>query len=46
MANVNELVKKMHEEKGNTVDYLRDTYSKDQLAELNKEVWGEIKFNG
>ncbi len=40
--NIDELVKKMHEEKGNTVEYLRNQYSDDQLEELTKEVSNKI----
>ena len=40
--NIDELVKKMHEEKGNTVEYLRNQYSDEQLDELTKEVSNKI----
>lgn len=40
--NIDELVKKMHEEKGNTVEYLRNQYSEEQLDELTKEVSSKI----
>lgn len=40
--NIDELVKKMHEEKGNTVEYLRNQYSDEQLDELTKEVSSKI----
>lgn len=40
--NIDELVKKMHEEKGNTVEYLRSQFSDEQLDELTKEVSNKI----
>lgn len=42
--NVDELIKKMHEEKDNTVEYLRESFSEEELADLNQEIIGEIEL--
>ncbi|MBS3816851.1 MAG: hypothetical protein KGY76_04740 [Candidatus Thermoplasmatota archaeon] len=41
---VNELLQKMHEKKGNTVEYLQKSYSEDELATLNKEISKEVQM--
>ncbi len=40
--NVDELIKKMHEKEGNTVEYLKESYSEEELANLNKKISGEL----
>ncbi len=39
---IDELVKKMHEKKGDTVDYLQKSFSEEELANLNKQIAGEL----
>jgi len=39
---VDELIKKMHEKKGETIDYLQKTFSEEELAKLNKQISGEL----
>ncbi len=39
---VDELLQKMHEKKGNTVEYLQKSFSDDELATLNKQISNEI----
>ncbi len=43
--NVDELIKKMHEEKDHTVDYLRESFSEEELADLNREITAEIELS-
>ncbi len=40
--NVDELIKKMHEKEGNTVEYLKESYSEEELANLNKQISGKL----
>jgi len=39
---VDDLLRKMHEKKGNTVEYLQKSFSDDELAKLNKQISNEI----
>jgi len=39
---VDELLQKMHEKKGNTVEYLQKSFSDDELERLNKQISNEI----
>jgi len=39
---VDELLRKMHEKKGSTVEYLQKSFSDDELAKLNKQISNEI----
>lgn len=39
---VDQLVQKMHEKKGNTVEYLKKSFSDDELANLNEQISNEI----
>jgi len=39
---VDELLQKMHEKKGNTVEYLQESFSDDELAKLNEQISNEI----
>ncbi|MEF8835473.1 MAG: hypothetical protein V5A76_04895 [Candidatus Thermoplasmatota archaeon] len=40
--NVDELLQKMHEKKGNTIDYLQKSFSDDELESLNEQISNEI----
>jgi len=39
---VDELIKKMHEKKGETIEYLQKSFSEEELAKLNKQIAGEL----
>ncbi|MBS3781918.1 MAG: hypothetical protein KGY68_04850 [Candidatus Thermoplasmatota archaeon] len=39
---VDDLLQKMHEKKGNTVEYLQKSFSEDELENLNKKISNEI----
>lgn len=39
---VDELIKKMHEKKGETIEYLQKSFSEEELAKLNKQISGQL----
>ena len=41
---VEELIKKMHEKKGETIEYLKDSFSEEELANIEKEIYGELQL--
>ncbi|MFP4001038.1 MAG: hypothetical protein ACOCTN_04820 [Candidatus Natronoplasma sp.] len=39
---VDELIEKMHEKKGETIDYLQKSFSEEELAKINKQISGQL----